>query len=76
VWFGLILPDRRQGSTPLHLPNVVAMDLSELGGDHGGRHPVVGGQVGEGFVVVLTGDPYGLAIGEAGCLGEAHWVRL
>jgi len=62
------------GSPPLHLANVVAVDLSELGGDHGSGHPVVGGQAVEGFVVVFTGDPYGLAIGEAGSRGEAHWL--
>jgi hypothetical protein len=52
------------------------MDLGELGGDDGSGHPVVGGQAGEGFVVVLTGDPYGLAIGEAGCLGEDHRIGV
>ena len=52
------------------------MDLSELGGDDGSGHPVVGGQAGEGFVVVFTGNPYGLAIGEAGCLGEDHRIGV
>jgi len=50
------------------------MDLSELGGPHGGGHPVVGGQFVEGGVVILAGDPHGFAGAEAGGGREAHRV--
>jgi hypothetical protein len=31
-----------------------------------------GGALGEGGIVALAGDPYQLAVAEAGCLGEDH----
>ena len=48
------------------------MDISELRRPYGGRHPVVGGQAVERFVVVFTGDPDHLAIREAGGSREDH----
>lgn len=71
-----IVAGRGWGSSPLCLPNVGGMDLSELGGKHGGRHPIVGGQVVELAAVVAVGNPHGLAIGKAGGRREAHRVGV
>lgn len=55
-----------QASTPLHLANVVAVDLSELSGPHAGSRSPGRGDLVEVGAVVAVGDPDGLAIGEAG----------
>jgi len=67
-----------RGSTPLRLPNVVAVCLSILDGDGGsGQSPVnVGGGAGTVLQLVGTGDPFDLTGLEvrAGSEGEAHRV--
>jgi hypothetical protein len=53
---------------------VGGMNLSELGGvDVGGDAPLSRDAV-KGGVVVLAGNPHGLAVGEAGGGGENHEV--
>ena len=77
--FGIVVDGGGEGQPPRggSIPpgrrlHVGGMDISELRCPYGGRHPVVGGQAVERFVVVLTGDPHGLAIGEAGGSREDH----
>jgi len=60
------------GSPPLHLANVVAVCLSELGGPYGGGGAPWRGQAIEVRAVVAVGNPDGLTIGEAGGGREAH----
>ena len=52
--------------------HVARMDLSELRSVHGGGDAPLSRQAVEGGVVILAGDPHGLAIGEAGGSGEDH----
>ena len=58
------------------LTNVVAMGVSELGGDDGGGVTNGVSDTVELTAVVTVGDPHGLAVAEAGGRGEAHRVSV
>ena len=63
----------------MHLANVGGVNLGELGGDDRCRDSHRVHQIGAlipGAAIVTIGDPYGLAIGEAGSRGEAHRGRF
>ena len=51
---------------------IIMMHLCKLRRPDRGRHPIVGAEAVERFVVILASDPHGLAVTKAGCLGEDH----
>ena len=65
-----------KGSPPLHLPHVVAVDISELPCPRDGIGSPRRGQAVEVAAVVAIRNPDGLAIGEAGGRGEAHGLGV
>ena len=76
---GALLSRTHKAGSPLPDPpahraggGIPCKDLSELGGDHGGRHPIVGGQVVELAAIVAVTNPDGLTVGEAGGGRETH----